>query len=308
MFLQRAPLGDLLDGVAVAIARRKIHGGINLRRVRPQRLLDQAVGLDEFTPIVRAQKAQTGDAVAHGDLVRRLRLTFGLDQSFGRLSVFGQTVLEPAVREREVRALALQVPGQFAQKRSRQRRIRARHVGQNQHQVARVSFDDFDHSLGPVVGQIAIPTPGRQARGDPAQILDQGQSQHDRDGPQLAQMQGMGGFVRGDEAVQTVQIDAAIDVRDQFQRDGVGARVTGVRAAREPRKFAAVRARQVSARQPNLIFDQIEIVQQPFRRRRDAPVANDGGGHQVVRLDQDAFVFIQAGDELIGTSPVGKLV
>ena len=187
-FLQGALLGDLLDDMAVAIARREIHRGIDLGRVRSQRLLNQTVCLDELAPIVGAQEAQTCDAVTYGDLVCCLRLPFRDDQTFGCLSLFGQTMLDPAVREGEVCALALQEPGELAQKRPAQRRIRARHVRQDQYEIIRISLDDLDHPLGPVVGQISIPTTGRQAHGDAAKILDQGQSQHDRDGPQLAQL------------------------------------------------------------------------------------------------------------------------
>ena len=83
-------------------------------------------------------------------------------------------------------------------------------------------FDDLDHALGPVVGLIAIPAPRTQVGGDAAKVFDQSQSQHDRDGPELAQVQRMGWLVRAHEAVQAVLIDATVDMCDQLQRYGVG--------------------------------------------------------------------------------------
>ena len=57
-----------------------------------------------------------------------------------------------------------------------------------------------DHLVRPVVGLVAVEPVGGDAGGDAAQILDQRQAQHDRDGPQLAQLQGGHRLVGGDEA------------------------------------------------------------------------------------------------------------
>jgi hypothetical protein len=47
-----------------------------------------------------------------------------------------------------------------------------------------------DHRVGPAVGQVLIGARGGDAGGDAAEILDQRQPQHDRDGPQLTQFKG----------------------------------------------------------------------------------------------------------------------
>ena len=102
-----APLGDLLDGMAVTVASGEVHFGVEMRRILAQRLLDQAMLFDKFTPIVRAEKPEAGDAVAHRNLVGGLRLTFGRDQPFGRQPLFRQPVFEPTVGESEMRAVSL---------------------------------------------------------------------------------------------------------------------------------------------------------------------------------------------------------
>ena len=96
------------------------------------------------------RKRKTGDAVAHGDLIGRLVLALGADHTFRRQSLLAEAMLQPAVREGEIRALAVQVSGHLRQERARKRRARARHVGQHQHQVGRVLLDHPHHPVGPV--------------------------------------------------------------------------------------------------------------------------------------------------------------
>ena len=79
----------------IAVARRKIHRGIYPSRVTPQRLLDDAQALNKIPPINRAQQPQARDAVAHGDLVRRLRLCFEVYPLFYTLSLLRQALFNP---------------------------------------------------------------------------------------------------------------------------------------------------------------------------------------------------------------------
>jgi len=81
---QTAAPRDLLHRVAVAVARAKIHPGINLCRIAAQGLFDNAVPLDEFAPIRRREESQSADAVADRDLIRRLRLPLGLHKLLDR--------------------------------------------------------------------------------------------------------------------------------------------------------------------------------------------------------------------------------
>jgi hypothetical protein len=211
-------------------------------------------------------------------------------------------VLEPAIGEGEVRALPLKVAGELAQERSREGWIGARHVGQHQHQVSGIAFDHLHHALRPVICQVAVAPLGSHARRHPPQVFDQRQPQHDRDRPELAQVQRMDRFIRGDEAVQAVGFDPAIHVGDQLQGHRIGPRIASVRAARQPRQLPAVGRRQVSSGEPDLIFDEIEVVQQPFCRRGDPSLARHGGGHQMVGLDQDLLVLVQPRNQLVSAA------
>ena len=68
---------------------------------------------------------------------------------------------------------------------------------------------------------------GGDAHRDAAQILDQRQTQHDGDGPQLAQPQRGDRLVRRDETAETVRIHPSIAVGDGLKRDVIHARQPG---------------------------------------------------------------------------------
>ena len=98
-------------------------------------------------------------------------------------------------------------------------------------------------------------------------------------------------------------VHAPVDVRDQFQRDAVDARIARRGAVRQPRQLPAVRRRQVPPGRPDLLLDQIKIVQQPLRRRRIAALALGRLRHQLIRLDENALILVQPGNELVRSAP-----
>ena len=94
-------------------------------------------------------------------------------------------------------------------------------------------------------------------------------------------------LVRGDERPQAVAVHPAVGVGDQFQRDVVHPRQPGRRPAGQPGQFAAVPARQVPAGGPDLLLDQVIVVEEPLGRGRDPPPEFHGLGDELVRLAQD---------------------
>src|ERR1035441_5369042 len=68
-----------------------------------------------------------------------------------------------------------------------------------------------------------------QAGSDPSQVFDQGQPEHDRDGPQLAQFQGGYRLVSRDEGAQRLGINLRIHMRNQFEHQVIDARKPGGR-------------------------------------------------------------------------------
>ena len=150
-----------------------------------------------------------------------------LHHLFNGLPLLGQTLFDPCQRERQRRALALQSSSHLRHEGTRQRRIGTSHVGHVEDQVGRTFLGTGDEPIRPLTGGIAIQRSRRDPRGDSPQVLDQGLPNHDRKGPQFAQLQMPFLLIRGNEGLQADNVDATIDVRNQFESEVVHARVSG---------------------------------------------------------------------------------
>ncbi len=193
----------------------------------------------------------------------------------------------------------MQAARQFRDERRRHRRFRVRHVGDHQNQILRILTRDFRQRFRPANGQIAFLSARRDSHRNPAQVLDQRQAQHDRNRPQLTQAQGRHGLIGGDEAAQAVRVDASIAMRDGFQRDVVYPRQAAGNALGQAGQFTAVAFRQVAAGGADLLFDQIQIVEQPFGGRGDAVLGDDRPSQLAAGLDQHHLVGIQSRQQLV---------
>ena len=86
-------LGNILDRVAVGIARREIHSG-EIASI-PQGLVDETDALKECLPIERGGQAHAGDDVANCDAHGGLLLMFGAHDFVGAGPLRGQSLVEP---------------------------------------------------------------------------------------------------------------------------------------------------------------------------------------------------------------------
>ena len=301
-FRAAAVPGKEFHRMPVPIPRRKVHVGVNPRRIRHQHRLHQTQRFHKLLPVDGAEQSQTGDAVADGHLVRRLSLTFLLDQQFDRQALFHQAVFQPTAREMQHGTLPRQTLAEFRHKRTREREFRFRHVGHDDHQMGGLLFGHGLQTVHPLVGQIPFLPRHRQPRGDALQVFNQPQPQHDRDGPQLPQFQGGHRLISRDKGAQRPDVDLRIHMRNQFEHQVVNARQPGGRPLHQPRQLPAVITRQMSSRQVNLLLDQVEVVQQPFRGRRDPP----GGVHRhrgQIEAPQQDFVLAQLRQQPVRPQP-----
>ncbi len=325
-----------LDGVAVAVAGAEVHLRVDAGRVAAQRLLDGRQRLDEVAPVHRAEQAQAADAVGDRDLVGRLLLALGVDALLDGRAALAQALFEPGQRQRQRRALALQPARELGHEGARQRRLGARHVGDEEDELARRLLGRLQHAQRPLRGEVAVAEAGGDERADAAQVLDQRQPEHDGNRPQLAEPQRLHALVGGDEARQRAAREPAVAVRDHLQRQRVDARLAGLRGVRgragdgaapaagrvrlvgrrlrrrrlaeQARQLAAVALREVAPRGAHLLLDEIEVVEQPFGRRRHAPLGGGGGGELAVDADQHALVVGQPGEQPVGQRLVGDAV
>ncbi len=197
---RRLVLGDRLDDVAVAVAGREVHPAVEPARILAQRLLDDAHRLDELAPVHRAQEAQAADAVADRDLVAGLLLVFRLDQLLDREARLGQA----AARSRSA-ATPARRSGPAAGARAPRRRSSPSADSSAPCRRSPGSGSSDRCSATSIIWSAQASARLRSMRpaGDPhrdaAQVLDQRQAQHDRNRPQLAELERRDRLVGGDE-------------------------------------------------------------------------------------------------------------
>ena len=232
----------------------------SLRRM----LLDDAIGLDELAPVDGAQAAEAADAVADRDLIRCLLLVFELHQLFDRQMRFRKPLFNPRQCEGQAGAVSLQSACKFRHERAAHGRRRSRHVGDDEDETLRLPLSGLHHSIGPGIGQIAFDYAGGNAYAHATKILDQRETKHDRNSPELAQLQRGNRLVGSHEAIEAVGVDPTVAVRDRFERDVVHARQTRREAQRQARQLPAVAPGQVPFGRADLLFDQMEVIEQPL--------------------------------------------
>ena len=274
LFASASPPRDPLDAGAVAVAGGEVHPGIHVGRIITERLFHDAVAGDEVAPIVDREKPQAADAVADRHLIGGVRLAFGQHQLLDREALPSEAMLEPRAGQREGWRVALQCPCELREEGTRQRRGGPRHVGQNVDEVGRLPFRCLQQSVGPVGGDVAVASSGGESLGHAAEVLDQGQSQHERHGPEFTEREGADRLVGGDERVDGRRVDASIRMGDQLHRDTVGPRAVGG----ERGELVEVRAGQEPAGGVDLLLEEVEVVEQPVRCRADASAPLVRGG------------------------------
>ncbi len=146
-----------------------------------------------------------------------------------------------------------------------------------------------------------------QPGGDALQVLDQPQPQHDGDGPQLAQFQGTDRLVSSDEGVERPRINLCIHVRDEFEHNVINAGKSGGRAVHQTRQLPTVAMGQMPPGHLHLLFDQVEVVEQPFGGGSDPPIGMRGEG-RAVEGSENVFVLAQLGQQTVGALPGDYLV
>ncbi len=302
-FRNAAPARDLLYDMAIGIAGAEIHLRIDGHRVFPQPLLDHTHVFDKGAPIHGGEEAQAADAVADGDLVSRLLLPLGGDQFVDALPSRGGPLFQPSDRHGPGAAAPLQRAGQLGDERAGQGRLGACHVGHHQNHIGRGVGGGAIEVVRPLGRQAAVRPVAHHPRRHAPQILQQGQTQHDGNGPQFAQAQRRERLVRGDESAQGIAINTAIAVRDGLHRQFIHARQSGRGAGGKRRQLPAVAARQVAARGLDLFFDQVVVVEQPFPGRGHRPLFAHYVAQQRVGIFQDTLVGLQAIEQALCARP-----
>ena len=119
-------------------------------------------------------------------------------------------------------------------------------------------------------------------------------------GPEFAEREGTDRLVGGDECVEGRRVDAAVRMGDKLHRDAVGPRAVGG----EGGQLVEVGAGQKPAGGVDLLLEQVEVVEQPIRRRADASAPLVRCGEQLVGVNEHAFVVRQPREQPAGRAIV----
>ncbi len=123
------------------------------------------------------------------------------------------------------------------------------------------------------------------------QVLKQRQAQHDGHGPKFTQLERLHFLIGLEKQAEIFLINLTVGVPDQFQDDIVDAREAFARSGYQAGKLPAVTGGEMGAGQFDLFLNQVVVVQQPFRGRRDAPPQPDAVGDGLMAAVDAALAF-----------------
>ena len=299
---------EILDDMAVVVARGEVLHGVGLRGIAPEDALHAALRFDEELPVHGGEETQTADAVGDREVLRSLHMAVGLELLGHGGALLGEHLVDPVEEEPDARALSLEALHKFLEEGRAQHRMRVGELGEQVQQLLRRLLRRGERAFGPANAVVFLQPSPRDAHGDATQIFDESQAQRDRERPQLAELQRLDGLVGAHEGRRVLLVEQAVEVRDQFERHAVDARKPLHLALGQARQLAAVAARQVDAGELDLLFDQIEIVQQPLRGRRHAAPLGIGSDQHLVRLAQRGRVVGEPRQQLVVAGAVVHLV
>ena len=185
---KRTDSRDVFDGMPVAVAGGEILAGVYPRRIQMQCLFDDTERLDIIPPVHCADETQTADAVCNRDLVGRGGAGGGRRQLCCGHPLFDQFLLDPGLYERHRGALGLEPCIKFLHERRGQRHIGIGKLGEQLDKLFRLAFGRREHAVRPADGRVALLAPTGDMQSNAAQVFQQRQLQHDREGPQFTQL------------------------------------------------------------------------------------------------------------------------
>ena len=144
--------------------------------------------------------------------------------------------------------------------------------------------------------------------GQPSKILDQHDPQRDRDRPKLSDRERLDILIGMHIAAQHLDIEPAVRMRDECPRDAEHARISGERAVREFWQLAVVSWREIAPNFANLLFDEMIVVDQPFRGWRDRAALVDGLDDPAICILQGIRIVWPGGLRADGRAPSAALL
>ena len=255
---------ELLDRVAIAVARAVVHRAVDSRRIAREDALDRADAGEEGIPVDGTDGAHARDRVPDRHLIGRLPEVLAPRELRGCGAQLRASRMETRDDGAEGRLVVAQTAEQLDHEGGA-RSLRARLEGLEEGGDARLRVAVVDEALGPPVRTRAIsPIGGRRREGAYGQ--DEADAEHDGHRPKLADRQRRHALVREDVARERGEIDARVGVAQVVDAQPVDARVSAHRAGREAGKLDEVAPRQILLDLAELILHDVAVVEQPLLR------------------------------------------
>ena len=296
-------LGDVgsarepLDDVAIAIARLERHAGIHARRIAAQHPFRRARSLDELRPVDAADLPQARDAVRHHELRHREMLCGALHRFLHAHHLIRDPLFDPQQR-REVRAAT---PHLLQESReecgAQQRRVVDERVELARQRISAGVFRG-EQPRHQRVGRAGVGHVGRRPQRHVPHILEKAHAQHRRHRPQLAHRQRCDALILLKHQLQHRQVEPAVRMGDQLDRDLVDPRIAVERTVtRQLRQLVVVVTRQGGTHLLDLLEDDVEVVEQPFAGGADLEALRGDARECVMNGSKHSFGRGKAGEQ-----------
>ena len=230
-----------------------------------ENFVHQADALKEFLPVKFGNQAHAGDDVAHGHAHGSLLLVLGADNFIGVRSRKGQALIEPNQNGPDLWVQIPQALDKLHGKRSFQGSFLKALKGRKDCGLPIRPEQAIGQRVGFLAGRPAAYNPFRH----PAQIFDQHDAEGDGHRPELANRQRLHPLIGRHKAAQHFGVESAIRMRHKRPSNSVHARIAFQVTRCELGQLAVVACRQIILDLAKLFIDDVEVVDQPFRRRRD---------------------------------------
>ena len=132
----------------------------------------------------------------------------------------------------------------------------------------------------------------------PSQVLHQRHAQVDGHGPELADAERLDALIGPHEARERLELEAAVGMGDIGPRQPIRARGAGEMARGDLRQRLVVAAREVVPDLPELLVDDVEVVEEPLLGERDLALRADRLDDVVIPGEENAPVLADPGKEI----------
>ncbi len=283
---------QILDRCAVLVARREIQER-EIGALAQQRI-DAADALEPLGPVDVVDEPEAPDDVAGRDVARRQRVVLADDDFLGVRAGLLQLLFKP---DKGFSGILRAVAQPVEELRGKGRVARMRRVVR-QDGLLVVAVARGEHAIGDIVGDLAQSARPVHPDRDATQVFDQDETQERRQRPQFADLQRLDRLETLDNRPEIPRRYGAVRMRDvdPGQRQRARHRLAVWQGQR--RQLAIEAARQIALDLEDRLFDEVVVVEQPLRGRRDHVAARLRGIGRAVDREDFGGVFADASLEV----------